>query len=217
VAGTITGTPALPGTAGFIVMPLAALRGGTGQLPASEMLVAGPHLDAGRLAAVVRRVVPGGVVTLRSDFLARLARAPLQRGTGALFAAAVAAAAAFSVVILLLMVALGARGRELALARLAAMGVTAGQARLVALLETLPGVLAAAVAGAACAAVLAPLTGPVLDLSVFTGSTAAVPVRAGFAAVALPALGLALLGAASLAAEVTVGRRGLAATLREAR
>jgi putative ABC transport system permease protein len=91
------------------------------------------------------------------------------------------------------------------------MGLGARQARRAAVGEALPAVLA----GAACAAMLAALIGPALDLSIFTGSPARVPVRADVAALALPALGLGVLGLLTLAAEVTVARRrGLAHALR---
>ena len=78
----------------------------------------------------------------------------------------------------MLSLVLAARSRALTLARLSTMGLGTGQGRLLVIAEALPPVLAAAVAGAACALALVPLLGPVLDLSVFTGSAAAVPVRA---------------------------------------
>jgi putative ABC transport system permease protein len=118
-------------------------------------------------------------------------------------------------VALLLSLVLGASGREQTLTRLATMGLSSGQARLAAIGENLPALLAAIAAGAVCAAALAPLVGPVLDLSVFTGSPAGVPVRADFAALAMPAAGLAVLALAALTAEFAAARRrGLAKALR---
>ena len=179
------------------------------------MLLAGPHLAAPRLATVVRRVAPGAAVRLRSAALAALAGAPLQRGTYALFAAGLGAAAGLGLGTLVLSLVLGARDREQTLTRLATMGLGAGQARLAAIGEALPAVLAAIVVGTACAAVLPPLIGPDLDLSVFTGSAATVPVRASVADLMVPAAGLAVLGLVTLAAEVSAARRrGLASALR---
>lgn len=215
IAGTLASTPALPASTRFIVMPLTALRGPGGPLRPNEMLLAGPHLAAPQLATVVRRVAPGAAVRLRSAALAALAGAPLQRGTYALFATGLGAAAGLGLGTLVLSLVLGARDREQTLTRLATMGLGAGQARLAAIGEALPAVLAAIVVGTACAAVLPPLIGPDLDLSVFTGSAATVPVRASTADLMVPAAGLAVLGLVTLAAEVTAARRrGLASALR---
>lgn len=215
IAGTLASTPALPASTRFLVLPLAALSGPGVPLRPNEMLLAGPHLAAGRLAAVVRRVAPGAAIRLRSAALAALARAPLQRGTYALFAAGLAAAAGLGLGTLVLSLVLGARDREHTLTRLATMGLGTGQARLAAIGEALPAVLAAILVGTACAAVLPPLVGPDLNLSVFTGSAVAVPVRASIADLVVPAAGLAVLGLVTLAAEVTAARRrGLASALR---
>jgi putative ABC transport system permease protein len=215
IAGTLDGTPAFPASTRFIVMPLAAVRGPDGQFLPNEMLLAGAHLRPARLAAVARESVPGAVVRLRSAALSALSGAPLQHGTDVLFAAGIPAAAGFGVAALLLSLVLGASGREQTLTRLATMGLSSGQARLAAIGENLPALLAAIAAGAACAAALAPLVGPVLDLSVFTGSPAGVPVRADFAALAMPAVGLAVLALAALTAEFAAARRrGLAKALR---
>ncbi len=218
ITGIITTTPALAGTAAFVVMPLRAVRGAVGQLPPNVMLLAGPHLDQARLAAVVRRMAPEAVTTFRSANLAALTGAPLQHGAYVVYAAGIAAAAGLSVVIVLLGLALGARGRELTLARLTTMGLRPGQARRLAMTETLPAVLAAAVAGTAGAWVLAPLTGPALDLSAFTGTSASVPVRADVAALAIPAAGLLVLALATLFFQTQAARRrGVTGALRAGR
>ena len=215
VAGTLASTPAFPDGGAFVVVPLRALRTPGGVLLPSEILLTGPRLDQAQLASVVHRVLPGATITLRSSLLRSLADAPLQHGTYVLFAAGIGAAAGLSAVILLLALALGAQEREVTLTRLATMGLGARQARLTAVGEALPAVVAAAVAGAGGAAVLAALIGPALDLSIFTGSAARVPVRADLVALAWPALGLAALGLLTLAAEVTAARRrGLAHALR---
>jgi putative ABC transport system permease protein len=95
------------------------------------------------------------------------------------------------------------------------MGIGAGQARRLTMLETLPAVLAATVAGAGCALVLVPLTGPALDLSVFTGSGASVPVRPDLVALGLPAAGLVVLAVGTLMFPIWSGRRrGVTGALR---
>jgi hypothetical protein len=134
--------------------------------------------------------LPDAVITFRSAALAALTGSPLQRAAGAVFASGVNAAAGFSAMIVLLSLAIEARDRDLALARLAVMGLSAGQARRMILLEALPAVLAA---GAVCGWALAPLTGSALDLSVFTGGTATVPVRVDAGVLVIPSAGLVVL------------------------
>jgi putative ABC transport system permease protein len=216
VAGVLpgTGTPALPGGGAFIVLPSWAAAAATPAAP-NTLLITGPDLDGARLTAVVAQDAPRSKVTLRSAVLAALGNSPLPRGAYLSFGAGLAAAAGFSVVILLLDLALGAREREQTLARLATMGLGPGQARRLTLLETLPAVLAAAIAGVASAWALAPLTGSVLNLSVFTGSSASVPVKPDFVALGLPVLGLVVLAIVVLLAEIRAARRrGVTGSLR---
>jgi putative ABC transport system permease protein len=217
VAGVITGTPALPGGGAFVLLPLRAAAGSTATAPApvNLMLLSGGGIDGHALHAVARRLVPGAAVTLRSDVLASLGNAPLQHGAYIMFAVVLAAAAAFGLAALLADLALGAADRHQTLARLATMGVDAGQARRLVLVEKAPALLAAAVAGTACALVLPALTASALNLSVFTGAGYPVPVRADWTALAIPVAGLLVvaLAAAALAARTWRGT-GVAGALR---
>ncbi len=215
VAGLLSGTPALPAGGAFVVMPSWGLPAAAGAQPPGLLLLTGPRLDGAALTSAAHHLVRGGIVQLRAAVLARLAGSPLPRGAYLGFAAGLGAAAGFSVVILLLEMALGAEERRMTLARLATMGLGTGQTRRLTLMETLPGVLAAALAGVGCALVLVPLTGPVLNLSVFTGSAAPVPIRPGWVALGLPIAGLAALAVATLLLHVRVERRrGVTAALR---
>ncbi len=147
--------------------------------------------------------------------LAGLSGAPLQHGAVAVITLSVIAAAVLGLAVMLLELALGAAERDATLARLATMGLGEGQRARVVALELLPAVIAAAVAAWACALVLPPVVRPVIDLSVFTGSSAAVPLVPDVAAVALPLAGLLVLAAVSLGIEIGAGRRrGVAASLR---
>ena len=103
---------------------------------------------------------PRRAVTLRSRVQAAIASAPLPHGGFVTFAQGAAAAAGFSLLVVLLTLVLGARSRELTLARLATMGLAADQSRRIVAVETLPAILAAAVGGTACALLLVPLAGP---------------------------------------------------------
>jgi putative ABC transport system permease protein len=211
VAATVPATPAMPGQDMFLLVPSWAL---SRLASPSEFLVTGP-VDQQALTAAVHRTLPHAVITFRTAALATLAGSPLLRGADADFALGTAAAASYCAVIVLLGLAVEARGRELLQARLTAMGLGAGQARRMAVLEGLPATLAAVAAGTACAWALAPLAGPALDLSVFTAGDASVPIRADPAVLAVPAAGLVLLALAVLAVHATAARhRGLARALR---
>ena len=217
VAGRIAGTPALPGGGAFVLLPLGAAPGSTATAPARAnlLLLSGGGIDGPALRAVARRLVPGAAVTLRSDVLASLADAPLQHGAYLMFDVVLAAAAAFGLAALLADLALGAAERHQTLARLATMGVDAGQARRLVLVEKAPALLAAAVAGTACALVLPPLTASALNLSVFTGAGQPVPVRADWAALVIPVAGLLLVAAvAAILAARTWRGTGVAGALR---
>jgi putative ABC transport system permease protein len=212
VAGAVGRIPGVQGSS-VVVLPSWALS--TGSLPATLMLVVGPHLDGRALTDLVHHALPGAPVTLRSDVLAGLAGAPLPHGADVSIAQSAAAAAAFSALILLISLLITARSRDLTLARLATMGLVRGQARRLALVEMLPQVLAATVGGVASAWALAPLVGPAINLSAFTGTGAGVPVRTEPVPLAACAAGLVLLSALALAAQAVItGRRGAARALR---
>ena len=211
----LSSTPAVPGTGSFVVLPFWAAS----HLPApkspTELLVTGPRLDDQALTATAARVVPGATIAFRARVLASLSGAALPHGAYVAFAEGSGVAAGFCVLVLILSLVLAARSRALTLARLSTMGLGTDQGRLLVIAEALPQVLAAAVAGAACALALVPLLGPVLDLSVFTGSAAAVPVRADLVALAIPAAGLIILAVATLSAQaIAASRRGAASALR---
>jgi putative ABC transport system permease protein len=214
IAGILSGTPAVPGGGSFVVVPAWAVGRQVAQ-PPTAVLITGARLNEKALAATTARVIPQAVITFRSSVLAGLTGAALPHGAYVAFAEGGVVAAGFCVLVLLLSLVLAARSRALTLARLSTMGLGSGQGRLLVIAEALPPVLAAAAAGAACALVLVPLLGPVLDLSVFTGSGAAVPVRADLAALAIPAVGLIVLGVATLSAQAFLAsRRGATSALR---
>jgi putative ABC transport system permease protein len=217
VAGVLSATPALPAGGAFVIMPLSALRGAGAPpvVPVNEMLLTGTSIDPARLATVMETMVYAGVATVRSDKLKELTGAPLQHGAVLLFELSIAVAATFGLAVMLLELALGAAERETTLARLATMGLGEGQRTRVVALEVLPALLAAAVAVVACAFVLPWVARPAIDLSVFTGSLAAVALTPDVASFALPLGGLAVVSLAAVYAQIRSGRgRDVAATLR---
>jgi putative ABC transport system permease protein len=214
IIGQVTEVSALANQAGgpYLVVPRAAL-GAAAPAPSMDLLV-GSGLSHPELAAVVKRLIPGASVSYRSSVLTGLENAPLQHGAYVAFALGSAEAALLSLLVLLLALVLGGRPRELTLARMNTMGLSAGQGRRLVILEALPQILAALVGGVACAALLAPLTGPELDLSVFTGTGTGVPIRIEPGLLAGAALGLVALAMLTLTAQTAIASRNTAEALR---
>jgi putative ABC transport system permease protein len=211
VAGTVSGTPALPGNPAFAIASLATVEAQGAPAPNLMLLNGGVDLTAVR--AAVHKWVPGSVVTLRSTSLDTLTAAPVQHATYLIFLLAIFAAAALAIVAVACEAAMDANERELTLARLAAMGLTGGQrARLIAG-ELAPGLIAAAIAAGIAALALPRVIAPSLDLSVFTGSGASVTVSPDFNSLALPVAALILLAGFATAAGARP-RRSFAEQLR---
>jgi putative ABC transport system permease protein len=213
VAGTVTSIPGqAPGSA-FLVMPIRRLPGPRGVPAVNQILITGSGISTAAMSAVIARQLPGASTAFRSVALATLAGSPLQHGADLILPLTIATAAGFGLFILMLGVALGTSDRALTLARLTVMGHER-PTRLV-LIETLPAVVLAVAAAVACALALPPLVGSALDLSVFTGSGAPVPVRPNWISLGLPAVAAVLLAAAALATEARrLSRRGVATVLR---
>jgi putative ABC transport system permease protein len=217
VTGVLSGTPALPAGGAFVLMS-DALASRQPAVTPNVMLLNGPGIDTTRATALVSKMVPTAVTVIRSEILGSLTGAPVQRGASGLFILALVVAAGLGLAVMLLQLALGAADREAALARLATMGLGQGQRARLVLLEVLPAVLAAAVAAVACALVLPRIVAPAINLSVFTGTTAAgsgvrVPLTTDAASFLLPIAGLVLVAAVTLGIEIGA-RRGVVATLR---
>jgi putative ABC transport system permease protein len=215
VVRTAVAGPAVSAASGaaLLILPQWALHG---IAPApSLMLLAGPGLDGPRLRAVVGKVVPGSAITLRASVLAVLAQAPLPHGVYVAYAVGALVAVGFGVLALLIWLLLSAAPREAALARLAAMGLSARQGSWLVLAEALPEILVAAAAGTACAWALVSLVGPDLSLAGFTGSGAGVSIQAEPATLAIAAAGLLAVAAITLVGQALfTGRRGVSRALR---
>jgi hypothetical protein len=213
IAGTLATTPALPGGGAFVVMELQTLPGLYGQPQPNRVLVTGSGIDDAQLTAVAGKVIPGNVTTFRTTVLAGLTNSPLQHGAAVIIAATIAATAAFGLFIVILGLALGSYERELTLARLTVMGHE--RATGLVMTEALPAVLAAIIAGAACALALPRLIGSSIDLSAFTGTGAPVQFQPDVSAFALPAAAIVVLALAALTAESrSLRRHGIADMLR---
>ena len=189
VAGRLSGTPALAAGGAFVLMPESLVAHEPFVVP-NVMLLTGPRIDTARLTTLVNKMVPMATTIVRSELLGTLTGAPVQRGAFLLFALALAVAAGLGLAVMLLQLALGATDREATLARLATMGLGDGQRTRLVLVEALPAVIAATVAAVAAALLLPRIVAPAINLSVFTGSSAGVPLVPDVASVALPIAGL---------------------------
>jgi putative ABC transport system permease protein len=186
-------------------MPMRTLPGVLGRPVPNLALITGPDIDHAKLAKLVSEILPPATLSYRTDVLNGLGSAPLQRAAALLMTLTAVIAAGLALLSVAFGLTLGARDRELTLARLAVMGYDR-DTRLV-LLMALPAVLAAFAAAAGCALALPALIGPALDLSVFTGAGATVSYYPDLAALALPAGLILALIAAALTAQTTRSRR----------
>jgi len=205
VAGIVARTPAEPAGGMFVIMPMRTLPGVLGRPTPNLALITGTDIDRSKLSRLIAKTLPPATIAFRSDVLNGLGSAPLQHAAALLMTLTAIIAAGLAVLNLVFGVTLGARDRELTLARLSVMGY-ARSARLM-LLMALPALLAAFVAAAGCALVLPALVSPALDLSVFTGPGASVTYRPDLAALGVPCLVILALMGAALVAETSRSRR----------
>ncbi len=214
--GVIGDTPARPTGGAFVVLPSWAL----GRLPAipgpDALLVTGQGASVSALRAATKSHVPGGQIAFRALVRRQLADSPVQHADVRLFGLGIAAAVLFGAMALLLALAASARSRGQLILRLAALGMTRRQSRALALTDTLP-LLSVAVGGMILAGfALAAVTGPAINLAVFTGSAVPVPVRPYLQAMLIPAaVVLALAGAIIAAERVVQARQAVGAELRQ--
>jgi putative ABC transport system permease protein len=214
VAGELQSTPAMPGGGAFIVIPQSALGG---DHAANLMLLDGPSINMTRVRAAAKATTANAqlLISTRSSALRQLTGAPLQLGTFLLFALALGYAIALALAVLLLQLALGAPDREVILDRLATMGLPERRRGLLAAVEVLPAIIAAAVGAIVCAIALPRVVDPALNLSVFTQSQVPVALQPDAASFALPLGGLALVTVIALGYEIrSRRRRGVAVTMR---
>jgi putative ABC transport system permease protein len=212
VTGQAASMSALSDLSGeYLVLPRQAL--GNAAPPPTMLLVRGPDLNPAALAAAVARHVPGATVVLRSRLVAALRRAPLQRGAYLALALGAVAAACCGLLVLLLSLLLSAPARRLALARMTTMGLSAGQARMLGLVELLPLLLAVLAGGLGSAAALVPLIGPALNLGIF-GAAGSVAVRVEPDWLAAAGAGLVVLALLTLSGQTMLTDRTAAGSLR---
>ncbi|MGH3289875.1 MAG: hypothetical protein ACRDPD_35215 [Streptosporangiaceae bacterium] len=205
VAGIVARTPAEPGGGMFLIMRSRTLPGVLGRPTPNLALITGTDIDRSKLSRLVGEALPPATIAFRADVLNDLGSAPLQHAAALLMTLTAVMAAGLALLNLIFGLALGARDRELTLARLSVMGYERDTSLV--LLMALPAVLAAFAAAAGCALALPALVSPALDLSVFTGPGASVAYRPDLAALGVPCLVILALMGAALVAETSRSRR----------
>ncbi|MFC1443392.1 FtsX-like permease family protein [Streptacidiphilus sp. N1-10] len=218
VAGVLDSV--LMGKAPFVVASAQALAART-QVSAHAddvltLYVTGP-VDGPALRAAVARSSGSTVTTvdLHSEALAALHGDRQSDGAATLYLATIAAGALLAVLAVLLSLLQAAPGRAALLVRLRTMGMTPRQGYRLILVEALPQVVAAVLAGTGLGLAAVPLLGPSVDLAALVGAD----VDAGLQATALPVLGpgLALLALAVgvvVVEAAVIGRRQIGVELR---
>jgi putative ABC transport system permease protein len=214
VAGTISGTPALPGARAFVIIPAWAAPRLTAGAHPNTVLLRGTAINLRALAATVARVLPDSRVLSRVAVAQATANSPLVRESDLVFDLAAAAGAACAAGAVLLGLMLSGRDRTRLASWLTAMGMTASQRRRLAILDALPLLLVAVLGGEIAGLAAGPLIGPGLVLSPFTGSDAAVPLRPDVVALAAPAAGAVILIVLAAAAHSALAARVPAWVLR---
>lgn len=220
VAREIRGSfPGLPAGKPFVVAPLASLRA---VIPierfvdTTTLYARAPDRASGAITASAQSGTPGVTVSARHAILDRERAAPLVAGvtTGFRWSLALTALLAALAVAAVAEGVARERARERAALRL--LGLHERQATALAILELLPPIAVAGVAGVGLGVALGRLLGPAIDLTVFTAPGLPVALRPDWGAVGLLAgavIGVALV--AALLAGALAGRISPGQLLRE--
>ncbi|HEX5395744.1 MAG TPA: FtsX-like permease family protein, partial [Candidatus Limnocylindria bacterium] len=197
-----------PGTQ-FVVTAfdqLAAARSSS-PLPVTNVFIRAPASAEPALTQALAGVTPKTTLVSQAGALEALQGSPLIAGvaTGFRFSLLVAALYSALAVIVALTLSAAARARDLAFLR--TLGLSRRQAVGLMVLEQVPGVVVALLAGVGLGIAVAALIEPGLDLKAFTGATVPVVMRIDPTSVALIGLGLALVVAAAVVVAAALGRR----------
>jgi putative ABC transport system permease protein len=200
VRGMMTSFPSLPADAPFVIMSRDALQAARSDksepLAITRLYVrgSGSGLTA-RLQASMRQQAPGATLTSRADALAGSSHQMLSGGVNNAFRYSVLLVALYTAVAGSVALMLTSADRRRDLSYLRTLGLSTRQAFGITVVEQLPPVLTAVIAGAGLGCVIAWLIGPSLNLSAFTGRagiTANIVVNWGQVAALAGGLGLAV-------------------------
>jgi putative ABC transport system permease protein len=174
VRGMLTSFPSLPTDAPFVLMSRAALQAARADksvpLPVTRIFIRGSGSGLGaRLQAAIRQQAPGATLTSRADALSGSSHQMLSGGVTNAFRYSVLLVALYTAVAGSVALMLTSADRRRDLSHLRTLGLSTRQAFGITVVEQLPPVLTAAIAGAGLGCVVAWLIGPSLNLSAFTG------------------------------------------------
>lgn len=193
VAGTIAATPAFPVGGSYVVLPQWAEASYPSIAGPNTLLATGPGTATTRFATIAGEALRGDPLTLRATVLRGLRGSAAQEAVR-LFGFGTWTAAALSALALLFGLAATAHSRRTMQARLAALGMSARQARALALLDPLSLLIVGIIGMTASGAALALISRSVISLAPLTGPLTTAAVSLDLPAIAVPAAAAILLG-----------------------
>ena len=176
-------------------------------LPVTNVFVRAPPSVQPALEEALAGVTPATNLTSQAGALEALQGSPLIAGVAAGFRISLLVAALYSALAVIVALTLSAAARARDLAFLRTLGLSGRQAVGLMVIEQVPGLVVALLAGTALGIAVATLVEPGLDLKAFTGATIPVVLRVDWAAVILIGLGLALVVAVAVAITAAFARR----------
>jgi putative ABC transport system permease protein len=198
----------VPGTL-FVVTSFdqLAVARSSAPLPVTNVFVRAPAAAEPALRSAVDAVTPQTNLVSQAAALGALQGSPLIAGVATGFRASLLVAALYSALAVIVALTLSAAARARDLAFLRTLGLTRSQAVGLMVVEQVPGVVVALVAGVGLGIAVAALIEPGLDLKAFTGATIPVVLRVDWPAVILIGLGLAAVVAVAVALTALLNRR----------
>lgn len=176
-------------------------------LPVTNVFIRAPASAEPALNDRLRDVTPKTNLASQAGALGALQGSPLIAGVAAGFRFSLLVAALYSALAVIIALTLTAVARARDLAYLRTLGLSARQSLGLIVVEQVPGVIVALVAGAALGIGVAALIQPGLGLQAFTGATIPVVLWVDWPGVALIGLGLALVVAVAVVVTALLGRR----------
>ncbi len=173
----------------------------------TAQFVRGPASAEAALRAAANVAVPGARIASQAGALAQLAGSPLIGGVADGFRIGLLLAAIYSALAVIVAVTLTAVARARDLAFLRTLGLSGPQSLGMTVVEHVPGVLLALVAGVGLGVAVANLIAPSLDLQAFAGHDIPVALRIDWPLVALLSGAMALVVALAVGASVVLARR----------
>ena len=211
---TLETFPTIPlDTTAFAIVSRPRLEAALGEsLPTTDVLVRAPGMAAADLRAALAQELPGVTVAGRAETEAALRHSPIVDGAGVGIVLAALAAAAYAAIALIAALALASAARAAETAHLRTLGLSVRQSAGLVVVEFLPAVVIAFVAGAVLGLAVFALAEPGLGLDALLGSPLAVPQRIEPVQLVGLLAATVLLGAVSVAIGASIERSAAMST-----